>query len=261
MLDNLSIIIVSCDRFSDLWDANLRLLDENWPQRRLDTILVSDTQNPFFHQGVRTLFAGDGASYSGRIRHALANVATKYVLLTLDDYFLIEKVESEKIGHLLSVMDQYDVGYLRLFRYLESRAKVAGEKHLRFVSTNRTYMVNLYPSIWRVSDLQKLVADDLSAWDLEVNLTALADKFGVKCMLSYGREFKIMDVVRKGKMLRAPARYLRKRDLYHGQRPLIPLKEAIRLKLIFILKKIVPRPIAIRVKNYMKRRGHKYYSE
>lgn len=261
MASNLSLLIVSCEKFSDLWEANLLLLNDNWANRNIETILVSDSENHFEYDNVRTLFAGADTSYSGRIRFALEHIKSKYVLLTLDDYFLIKTVSNDKFDHLLQVMEREKVSYLRLFRYLESNEKVGGEKNLRYVPTNRTYMVNLYPSLWKVDDLKKIVGDNLSAWDLEVKMTLLASQYKLKCMLSYGGEFPIMDVVRKGKMLRRPARYLKRRGLYHGQRPLIPVKEAIRLKTIFLLKRIIPHCVVVWVKGIMKKHGHKYYSD
>lgn len=31
--DQMTMIILSCDKFSDLWEGHVKLLEENWPDR------------------------------------------------------------------------------------------------------------------------------------------------------------------------------------------------------------------------------------
>ena len=40
--DTITCLIFSCDKFSDLWDANLKLFRENWPERDFETFIVTD---------------------------------------------------------------------------------------------------------------------------------------------------------------------------------------------------------------------------
>ena len=42
MENNFSIIISTCDKFSDLWDAHILLLNQNWADRNVETFLVTD---------------------------------------------------------------------------------------------------------------------------------------------------------------------------------------------------------------------------
>ena len=39
MNEDLSVIISTCDKFSDLWDANIQLLNQNWADRNAETFL------------------------------------------------------------------------------------------------------------------------------------------------------------------------------------------------------------------------------
>lgn len=42
MDNNFSIIISTCDKFSDLWDAHVQLLNQNWADRNVETFLLTD---------------------------------------------------------------------------------------------------------------------------------------------------------------------------------------------------------------------------
>ena len=42
MSKNMTMLILSCDKFSDLWDGHIKLLEENWPDRDMETFIVTD---------------------------------------------------------------------------------------------------------------------------------------------------------------------------------------------------------------------------
>ena len=40
--DKLSLVILSCDKFSDLWNSHLQQLEKYWGDREIDTYIVTD---------------------------------------------------------------------------------------------------------------------------------------------------------------------------------------------------------------------------
>ena len=40
--DKLTMVIQTCDKFSDLWEGHFKLLNKNWADRQIDTLLVTD---------------------------------------------------------------------------------------------------------------------------------------------------------------------------------------------------------------------------
>lgn len=223
--DRLTLLIHSCDKFSDLWPAHTTLLNKNWPDRDIATYILSDSVSDFKCSGVEVLSAGDGKEITERIRYALPILKTEYVLVTLDDYFLIDPISSDKISRLLDIMDKEGYDYLRLFKRPKSPLNETPYKDVYTYDLNGGYRVNLYAGIWRRSFIEKTLGNEvLNAWNFEVHLTDNARKVNGKCAVSYGEEFPILDVVRKGKILNKAYRYLKKNDLYHGERPVMPLR-------------------------------------
>ena len=106
LTDNLTLVIHSCAKFSDLWDIHMKLLNENWHNRGIDTFLVTDEATDKEYPGVTILPAGDGAELSQRAEKMLPFINTEYVLVTLDDYFPIYKIDSKKIEKLVEAMDK-----------------------------------------------------------------------------------------------------------------------------------------------------------
>ena len=83
--DTITCLIFSCDKFSDLWDANLKLFRENWPERDFETFIVTDKPTEYTFSDVQIIAAGSDLEWSDRLKYALQYVKTDYVFVTLDD--------------------------------------------------------------------------------------------------------------------------------------------------------------------------------
>ena len=58
MLKNkLTLVIHTCDKFSDLWDGHISLLNKNWSDREIKTLLVTDKQTDRVFDGVDIIAA------------------------------------------------------------------------------------------------------------------------------------------------------------------------------------------------------------
>ncbi|WP_301425206.1 hypothetical protein [Bacteroides caecimuris] len=228
--DRLTLLIHSCDKFSDLWPTHIHLLNQNWADRDCRTIILTDRQNLQQLERVEIKAAGDGQEITGRIKYVLDHICTDYILVTLDDYFPTTKIDSERIKRLIDIMDKEGYDYIRLFNQPKTGQNKTKYKNLYDLQLNGDYQVNLYVGIWRKDFMAKtLGCRTLNAWEFEVTLTENARRVGGKCAVSLGREFPILDVVRKGRILPKASRYLKKHDLYHGSRPIMPRSAYIKL--------------------------------
>lgn len=264
--DKLTLLIHSCDKFSDLWDAHLKLLNKNWPDRGIRTILLTDKPRPELHfPGVEIVAAGEGKEITDRIRHLLPLIETEYVLVTLDDYFPIYPICTEKISRLISVMDEAKYDYIRFNKKLGSfKLLPSTHENVYPFSFSRDYLVNLYVGLWRKDLVAATLSEEsLTAWDYEVSLTAAAKKVNARCAVSTGNEFPILDVVRKGKILRPAAAYLKKNELYHGSRPIRTRKETVKLSIWSFGRKMLsygPKPVLRFAQKTMLRLGLNSFS-
>lgn len=259
--DRLTLLIHSCDKFSDLWDAHAHLLNKNWADRNVRTLLVSDKQVEKKLDNIELHFAGEGTELSERTEYAVKLINTEYILITLDDYFVVNSIDSTQINRLLDIMDAEQLDYIRLFNNPNSHKKFKNYKKTYEISLDSNYQVNLYQGIWRKTFVEKTIGKKMNAWQYEVSLTGIAKELNAKCALSKGKEFEILDVVRKGKLLHKANRYLKKNNLYQGPRQVISYREEIRIFIFSTGKKILPKWLAIKVKEYLRKRGHQFYSE
>ena len=75
------------------------------------------------------------------------------------------------------------------------------------------------------------------------------------------RDFVILDVVRKGKILNRAHRYLKKHDLYHGDRPVQSKWYEFALAVRTFGVRHMPRPMVELARRFMMKRGRHYYSQ
>lgn len=262
MSTNASLLISTCDKFSDLWDTHIAFLKENWVGNMWKIYMVTDRPTKKKYDGVEIIVADGNLDFPMRIRYALDFIKTDYVLLTLDDYFLIEKVYSEKLDYLVDRAETESIDYLLLYdRRKTNPKKYSPLENLYTIDLNQKYAVNLYPAIWSKEFLENSVNGDLSPWLYEPTLTNYAKAQNAKCYFNHNGAFVILDVVRKGKVLHKAQRYFRKHMVDIGNRQSIAYTTEIKLFLLDIISWYTPKKLLKIFKRLAKKCGMTFFSD
>ena len=260
--DKLTLVVHSCQKFSDLWDAHFFLLDKNWSDRGIRTILATDEPTEWTHPGVEVFCAGIGKELSDRTKAVMSIIKTEYVLITLDDYFPVYPIDTRKIDYLISVMDVEHLDYMRMFHRPWSFKRMKNYHEVYEVDLySDDYAVNLYSGIWRKSFAEATVRESLNAWMYEVSLTPVARELKAKCAMSKNKDFPIMDVVRKGKILTKAHKYFQKNPIYTGSREIMKRQDEIMIEVKTISKFLMPKRLTDAFKSFLRKRGVDFYSK
>lgn len=257
-----SLLISTCDKFSDLWDEHISLLRQHWKGNRWKTYLVTDKQTNKKYDGIEIIVAGEDKDFPMRIKYAVEHIKTDYVLLTLDDYFIINDVDEGKLQYLVDKANDERIDYLKLYdRRMTNPRKYEPVESLAVIDLSKKYAVTLYPAIWDRTFLHNSVSLDMTAWKYEPSLTEYAKNKNANCMFSHTGLFNILDVVRKGNVLNKANKYFEKHGIDIGNRPLIKRRTEIKLTIMDYVSWYTPRPIFIAGKKILKRFGKNFYSE
>ncbi len=261
------IIISTCDKFSDLWEANVALLNQNWPDRNAPTYLVTDDPTDKAFPGVEVVCAGAGREITDRLRTALERIRAEYVILTLDDYFFTRRIDQKKIDRALRFMREQAVDYIQLYPQPKGFLRRDGAREsaqypgIYMVDLSEgNYKVVLTPGIWRTDFMRKTLTGSMNAWQYEVSLTPRARHLGAKCATSNCGELPYLDVIRKGKLLRKAHRYFQKNPIYRSQREVMKWKDECILQIRTQLRFWLPKWMFRLIKKLMIRAGHTFYS-
>jgi hypothetical protein len=206
---------------------HIELLHKYWKGRFPKVYLITDKPTTKEYKDTTIVcFEGD---MPFRLKKACEMVETEFVLITLDDYFIIDAVEEKYIAYLVKQVREKNIDYLQIYNRRYCKKKHYTElTRLNEINIEEKYAVNLYPAIWNKEFFIKCVDDDVNPWEFEPRLTIKAREYNAKCYASYANTFSILDVVRKGKVLHKANRYFKKNNISIGSRPLIERKYEVK---------------------------------
>ena len=257
--DKLTILINSCEQFSDMWPNIFNLYEKNWPNHPKLAVITDGTKDATHPKD--SFFECDG-EMSDRLIKSIDSLDTKYVFLSFDDYYPIKPVNEVKLEQIINVLDENDFDYCRIFKKPKIKGKKYGEIKYQVMPLTNYYEVNFYPSIWKVSSLKKVLRENEVIWKLEARLTRRCkEKDFICCCVNNKGIFDFIDVVRKGKYLRSAFRYLKRNDLYISNRKKRGVWETIKLNTrIFVSDHTCPKMKNL-LKKMSRRKGKVYYSD
>ena len=222
MNKELTIVINTCDLFSDIWNVTIFLLKNYWKQCEYAVVLLTDTnKNNYSFDGVEILCAGEKKEITERLLYAIPFIKTKYVLMTLDDYFINDNISSEKIVRILDYCTQNSIDYCRFFLRPKpyKNEKIKNQRKMWTIDNSRIYSVNLYPGLWTLDFLKFTLKGKIkNAWQYEVFLTKAATNYKLNAIVSLNNEFPFIDGIRKGLFLRRSKKFIDRLNIYQGNR-------------------------------------------
>lgn len=99
-LDNLSILVLSCDKYKNTWKPFFTLLDRYYSNHN-ETYLSTETLNCEYSDHTLNV---NSDIWTERFRISLSVIDTDYVLVMLDDFFIRKQVNDKLIAKALSTI-------------------------------------------------------------------------------------------------------------------------------------------------------------
>ena len=262
--NNLTLLIMSCDNFSDLWDGQIKQIEKFWKEHPKKIILVSDKKTLKQYSNVKIIALNIEMEWSERLNWALKEIKTEYVFFTLDDYYLIDNVKNDILNTYVDLMEKESYDYIRLRkrRKKDTEESIDNYYKLRNLNPDSNYAINFYAGLWKKDFLDYCSLKHKNAWQLEVSLKNSGKKYGAKCAICMDNNvYPILDVVRKGKLLRNAAKYFKKHGIYYGNREVNDFIYEFKLNIREFGVKYAPKTIVNFARNFMIKRGHHYFSQ
>jgi len=179
MENELTIIVCSCDKYSDLWYPYFEIFKHQWPYCKYPIILNTESKS-YSHDGLKIkclqLYKeGEEVPWSDRMIRTLQHVESKYVLVTLDDHFLITPVDVEGFENSLNIIkNNIHISQLSFIERVHENEKTKRIENFAKIGINRYFRINLDTAIWRKNRLLKCLKSGENAWEFELNGTERA---------------------------------------------------------------------------------------
>jgi hypothetical protein len=221
-------LVESCDKYRDLWRPFFSLFWRYWPDCPFPVFLGTNAER-FDDPRVTTLNT-PAQTWSSELRAHLQDIEHPYVLLLLEDFFLCERVISERVRH--SLLTLYDLGgtTLRLYPLPGPDEPLPGDPGIGRIHPKAEYRVSAQPAIWNRARLLDLLDDRDSAWQFETEGTRRSRSQSDGFFAVYEPALRYRHVVERGKWFRSAAKFYEREQIGcdFGKRPVIGALETVK---------------------------------
>lgn len=171
---NWSIVVSSCDKYSDLWSPFFKALELYWPELssvNKDTpIYLIANQKKYDSARVQTLQSNIDISWSDNMLDALEKVNTPYILLFLEDYWINARVDLPRLKTLMDLVERKDAAYLELAwepERLRGQPLIDSVTGVAYKKQFQNYRASLQLALWEKKALQQILRRGEDAWVFE----------------------------------------------------------------------------------------------
>lgn len=252
--ESCTVLVASCDSYADLQRHNIALLRKYWADCPFEIVLVTETALPVEAGQAdydRVIACGGGMNWASRLVRALDEVATPYVLMLCDDYFLESPVDTAQILKRLGQAVRFDALNLRLLP--NPKTGLPREDGLMEYPKNTAYCISTLAGIWNRICLQNLARPVASIWEFERHGSfAVADERR-PILATRTREFPFVDAVHKGCWEKAGVRVCEEngRAVDFARRGLPPFATRLKEGVKALVFAVFPWTLIVRVQNLL----------
>ncbi len=170
-----TLLVNTCDRFSDCWDPFFRLLEAYWPDAP-EAIILNTEDASYRDERLQVRSARVAAGETQRLpwseclRRCLGQIETEIVLYMQEDYFLRGAVRSEVVTACVEMMARdEEIEHIGLSSFgSHGPFQPTSAPFCWLIPTRARYRVSLQAGLWRRSALARLLRPDENAWQLEI---------------------------------------------------------------------------------------------
>lgn len=171
-MDNIALCICSCDAYSDIWPIFFKFMKKNWSDCNIPIYLNTETKD-FSYPGFDINVVNDHCiadTWSKRLIKTLKTIKEDYVILILDDFFILDKVSNEKINFSANVLEENkDIACLNFCNMDSNEGALIDREFDIFKKRSivKAYWINFLPAMWRKSALIELLSPHENPWQAE----------------------------------------------------------------------------------------------
>ena len=172
--DKCTVLVCSCDDYEDLWLPFFSLFNIYWHDCPYEVVLNTESKN-YYHDGLDIVCynlykEGDCISYGERMIDHLKRIKTRYVFVTVDDYFIQRDVNNEEIERVIDWMERDSSIACFQFAPTRDRFNTIDERFPDYELRPRygEYKYALQAGIWRTDAFLKTWRKGISPWDWEI---------------------------------------------------------------------------------------------
>ncbi|MBS1650682.1 MAG: hypothetical protein JSU07_01610 [Bacteroidetes bacterium] len=180
MNNNTAILILSCDKYADVWQTFFLFFQKYWSDCPFPVYLGT---NSIKFEGVKQIFSNKISTWSEELEIILKQIPEKYVIIILEDYFIYKPVDTNFLVEIITTMKNIDAAYTKLgafpakYNELWPHQLLKENQKLGFIEKGAKYRVCLQTAIWNKNVLLSLLNPDENPWQFEMEASKRSNNF------------------------------------------------------------------------------------
>lgn len=174
-MKDLALLVMSCDKYSSVWYPYFELIKKYWPDHPEHIYLSSETRG-YSCEGldITVINSNKVEPWSQRLLDVLTQIKEEFIVFSLEDFFLLGKVNTARIKECLRWMrEDSSIAECRLTTY---DTVTAGDYYkgsdFRICPANHPYRVDTQVAVWRKSYLMSVINPMETPWQFEGRASA-----------------------------------------------------------------------------------------
>lgn len=172
--NNFCVLVMSCDKYQDLWDHFFYFFDKYWKDCPFP-IYLSTNSKSYTHKNIKVINSNCFSTWSEETAIVINKLPHDNIIYLQDDYFILKKVDTTALINLCSKFIQHKADYLRLFPIIGPDLAFKNESDIGLISKNASYRTSLQAAIWKKDSLTKLLVPNENQWEFESNSPLRSD--------------------------------------------------------------------------------------
>lgn len=200
--DNCAILVLSCDKYSDLWKPFFKQFFTYWPDCPFPIYLGTNTKS-FQNRKVKNIHSHSARDWSTDLLKILENIQEEYLFLWLEDIFPTALVGTHRFQEAFVFMKNTNAHHIHFTPAIlpdRTSNKAFGEYY-----AGAPYRVT-GPGFWRKETLEKLLIPGEDPWKFEI-MGSYRSSYQEGYYTAMKPLFEFIRVVDKGKIMYEAYKY------------------------------------------------------
>lgn len=176
-MSKIPLLVVSCDAYSDVWKPFFSVFWKRWPDCPYPVFLGTNHKT-YDDSRVTTINVGDDIDWASGVLAMLDQLDCEYFILFLEDFLILQQVETSQVARLLNIAIEEQVGCLRLSAKLPlalpPSRPVDKYPQIGILDSTEPYRVSAQVAIWNAGTIRKLLVPGFTPWEFETFGTQLS---------------------------------------------------------------------------------------
>jgi len=174
--NDVSLLVVSCDAYKDLWRPFFHSLFKYWPDCPYPIFLGSN-ESEYSDPRIKSILVGPDKDYSSNLLAMLDRIETPWLILWIEDLLLTSPINTARLSNLIAVAQNHQAGYLKLSANTPWAFTNNWEQEMGPVPKGIKYRATIGISLWNKDVLIRLLSPGESAWQMECNGSLRSNSF------------------------------------------------------------------------------------